>query len=174
MLIVDVTEPHDRPGETFTYHLNYTPEPGDGAEEAELLAPAAVEVRVTYLNGVFVVDTVVRARYRLPCARCLEPFTYGTEVSFSEQYDLAAGAGARDAEQNVVTDDRIDLTGKVRDAVIGALPMKALCREDCPGLCMHCGVALAAGPCDCTVDEIDPRLAGLARLLKDHEKKGVE
>jgi uncharacterized protein len=43
-----------------------------------------------------------------------------------------------------------------------ALPMSPLCREDCPGLCVECGVPLAdTGPGHAHEDAPDPRWAGL-------------
>lgn len=41
---------------------------------------------------------------------------------------------------------------------------KYLCREDCEGLCEHCGKNLNDGPCGCP-KEIDPRMAVLQQLL---------
>ena len=45
-----------------------------------------------------------------------------------------------------------------------ALPVKALCSEECKGLCPKCGHNLNAGPCACVNDEGDPRLAALRNL----------
>ena len=46
-----------------------------------------------------------------------------------------------------------------------ALPMSPLCREDCPGLCVECGVRLAdAGPDHGHEDAPDPRWAGLEQF----------
>lgn len=174
MLVVDVSEARIRPGELFTHHLRYAPEPGDLNGEAKLVEPATVKVQVTCLKGVFWVDTEVRMRFRLQCARCLEPFEYHAEIRFSEEYNSAKGANKENPDQSAVINDHIDLTGKVRDAIIGSVPMRALCRDDCPGLCARCGASLAEGPCRCTDEEIDPRMEGLARLLEGYKKKGVE
>ena len=46
-----------------------------------------------------------------------------------------------------------------------ALPTKHLCREDCRGLCPHCGKNLNEGLCGCREDKVDPRLAVLAQLM---------
>lgn len=171
MLIIDVSEARSKPGELFTHHLTYSPEPDDADEEATLLEPAPVEIQVSYSNGVFLVDTAVRMQLRLQCARCLEPFEREVNTRFSEEYDTAVTDNANPEEENVVVNDQIDLTERVRDAIIGSVPMKALCREDCPGLCPGYEVSPAEGPCD---QEIDPRMAGLARLLEGYKKKGVE
>jgi uncharacterized protein len=45
-----------------------------------------------------------------------------------------------------------------------AVPMKALCDEDCAGLCQKCGQNLNQGKCDCPAEEIDPRWAKLNEL----------
>ena len=52
-----------------------------------------------------------------------------------------------------------------RDAVVLALPMSPLCREDCPGLCAECGAPLAdAGPGHRHDEATDPRWAALKQL----------
>ena len=52
-----------------------------------------------------------------------------------------------------------------RDAVVLALPLSPLCREDCPGLCAECGAKLAdAGPGHGHSDKLDPRWGALAKL----------
>ena len=61
--------------------------------------------------------------------------------------------------------DLLDLEPALRDAVVLALPMSPLCREDCPGLCVECGVPLAdAGPDHGHEDAPDPRWAGLKQF----------
>jgi uncharacterized protein len=61
--------------------------------------------------------------------------------------------------------DLLDLEPALRDAVVLALPMSPLCREDCPGLCVECGVRLAdAGPGHGHDDAPDPRWAGLKQF----------
>ena len=47
-------------------------------------------------------------------------------------------------------------------------PRKILCREDCRGLCPHCGHDLNLGPCDCK-PEIDPRWEPLQAILAEME-----
>ena len=61
--------------------------------------------------------------------------------------------------------DLLDLEPVLRDAVVLALPMSPLCREDCPGLCAECGVPLAdAGPGHRHDEATDPRWAALKQL----------
>jgi uncharacterized protein len=61
--------------------------------------------------------------------------------------------------------DLLDLEPAFRDALVLALPMSPLCREDCPGLCAECGVPLAeAGPGHRHDAAVDPRWAALQQL----------
>ena len=59
----------------------------------------------------------------------------------------------------------IDLTPVIREEFALTEPMHPLCRPDCPGLCPECGARLDGDHVAHATDEIDPRLAGLARFL---------
>ena len=50
------------------------------------------------------------------------------------------------------------------------LPMKALCRDDCKGLCPQCGADRNATPCDCAPPP-DGRWASLKTLLEHDDRK---
>ncbi|CAM5587857.1 hypothetical protein SRIMM317S_03461 [Streptomyces rimosus subsp. rimosus] len=54
----------------------------------------------------------------------------------------------------------------LRDAVVLALPMQPVCRDDCPGLCSQCGERLADDP-DHHHDAVDIRWAALQGLATD-------
>jgi uncharacterized protein len=114
------------------------------------------------------------------CARCLGPVTSLVTVGFLELYryhderprarKAVADPNAEPAEEDgdeerFLDGDLLDLESAFRDAVVLALPMSPLCREDCPGLCVECGMPLAeAGPEHKHDDLSDPRWAGLAKL----------
>ena len=73
-----------------------------------------------------------------------------------------------DDEELSLDGDLLDLEPVLRDAVVLALPMSPLCQEDCPGLCVQCGVRLAdAGPAHRHEDAPDPRWAALSSLTTD-------
>lgn len=63
----------------------------------------------------------------------------------------------------------------LRDAVVLALPMQPVCREDCAGLCPQCGIRLDDDP-DHHHDATDIRwaaLQGLAGTMRDGEKDNM-
>jgi len=115
----------------------------------------------------------VKTTLETNCGRCLEPF----EIPVDAPFDLmflpdSAGPGANEREMqdadvgvSFYKDDTIDLGEVMREQFFLALPMKPLCRPDCLGLCPVCGKNRNREQCDCRTDWVDPRLAGLKKLL---------
>jgi uncharacterized protein len=56
------------------------------------------------------------------------------------------------------------LEDALREQVLLALPLKVICREDCKGLCPHCGANLNDGQCSCADPPEDPRWTALKDL----------
>ena len=82
-----------------------------------------------------------------------------------EKYDRHDEHDEQDGEERYLDGDLLDLEPAFRDAVVLALPMSPLCREDCPGLCAECGAPLAdAGPGHRHEEAVDPRWAALKNL----------
>jgi uncharacterized protein len=109
------------------------------------------------------------AGLELQCARCLEPVKQDVEREFELLYrPLGADAGrdelsvtAAEAEIGYYQGDGILLEDVLREQVLLALPLKVTCREDCKGLCPHCGKNLNQEQCSCNVPMEDPRWAAL-------------
>jgi uncharacterized protein len=111
----------------------------------------------------------VSAGLELQCARCLEPVQQDVDREFELLYrPLGADAGrdelsvtAAEAEIGYYQGDGILLEDVLREQVLLALPLKVTCREDCKGLCPHCGKNLNEEQCSCNVPMEDPRWAAL-------------
>ncbi|MFG2680111.1 YceD family protein [Streptomyces sp. NPDC048392] len=147
-------------------------------------APVELDLRLeSVMEGVLVTGTA-RARAEGECVRCLEPLEQQLEADFQEMFSYPdaddrgrpVAEPADDAEEDedrlFVEDGLIGLETVLRDAVVLALPMQPVCREDCPGLCSECGARLADDP-DHHHDAVDIRwaaLQGLAGSLGDGEK----
>jgi uncharacterized protein len=107
------------------------------------------------------------------CARCLEPVAQTIEVSFLELFSYEQGAGDTDEDGYSLDGDLLDLEPVLRDALVLALPLAPLCRQDCPGLCAECGALLAqAGSEHGHEHAIDPRWAGLRQQMPQAEPAG--
>ncbi|CAL9412290.1 putative protein [Streptomyces sp. enrichment culture] len=147
-------------------------------------APVELELRLeSVMEGVLVTGTA-RATAEGECVRCLEPVELELEADFQEMFSYPdaddrgrpvaePGDDAEDDEDRLfVEDGLIDLETVLRDAVVLALPMQPVCREDCPGLCAECGARLADDP-DHHHDAVDIRwaaLQGLADSLEPGDK----
>jgi uncharacterized protein len=143
----------------------------DGLGSGLVLVPAggdvALDLRFEAVSeGVLVTGSAV-APLTGECARCLDPLTTTTEVSFQELYRYLPDPGEdeNDGEERFLDGDYLDLEPAFRDAVVLALPLSPLCRDDCPGLCVECGAKLAdVGPEHGHGDKVDPRWGLLAKL----------
>ena len=123
-----------------------------------------------------VADIRVRGRYagdfHVPCARCVEP----VEVSLSADFDLIfrpMGADAGTAERSISAPeteigyyqkDGLLLEDVLREQVVLSLPVRALCKPDCKGLCPHCGKNRNLEGCTCEGLQPDARWEALAGL----------
>jgi uncharacterized protein len=141
----------------------------DGLGSGLAWVPAGAEVALdlrfeAVAEGVLVTGSAV-APLAGECARCLDPLTTSTEVSFQELYRYQPDPGEDESEEHFLDGDYLDLEPAFRDAAVLALPLSPLCREDCPGLCAECGVRLAeAGPHHGHGADVDPRWGPLRQL----------
>jgi len=90
------------------------------------------------------------------CDRCGEPFNRNLggrfEVMFVERNEpLPDEMPGDDLRTYRPGDESLDVSTEVRDALVLAIPMKLLCRDDCRGLCPRCGANLNLEPCRCPV-----------------------
>jgi uncharacterized protein len=125
------------------------------------------------------------AHVAAPCKRCLADVTLDLPVSFTlnlvpeslvrgensaegedsdDQGETAGSFELEDTDEEVFDGKTIDLDPIVREQVLLALPMNAVCREDCKGLCAQCGQNLNEKQCGCETKVIDPRLAPLMNI----------
>lgn len=145
-----------------------------GGEEVELTEPVTVKLVLTNTGEILLANGFLKTTLRLTCSRCLEAFPYRLDVPFIVGYKEAKkqkteDTGNEDLEVRAFSGDRIDITEDVRDTLLLALPMKPLCRQDCKGLCPHCGKNLNEGPCGCKEEEVDPRLVVLRNWFKEEK-----
>lgn len=101
------------------------------------------------------------------CSRCLTEIFVPVTLEVEELFTYPPSF---DSSYSVDDTGILDLAPLLREEAILAVPMTALCRPDCAGLCPECGKNLNEGICDCEHDTIDPRLAVLRLRLDDEER----
>jgi uncharacterized protein len=99
-------------------------------------------------------------RMQADCTRCLAPIdrVVETDVDVIFAADMERFAGADEEEELEPADypltlPILSLDEVARDAVLLAVPMRLLCKEDCKGVCPTCGVN--RNEADCTCETVD-------------------
>ena len=104
------------------------------------------------------------------CARCLTEFEQPLASRLAELF-IYPPENAIESALTVSDDAHLDLTPVVREDMLLSMPMHALCRPSCKGLCPQCGQNWNDGPCDCSDERRDSRFEVLTQLLKESQKK---
>ncbi len=150
---------------------------GEASQRTPLKASGRAEV-VEEHHGKHKIIKDIRLRGRLSaglelqCARCLEPVPQQVEREFDLLYrPLGTDAGrdelsVTDAEAEIgyYQGEGILLEDVLREQVLLALPLKITCRDDCRGLCLHCGKNLNLEQCSCAAPMEDPRWTALKEI----------
>ena len=141
-------------------------------DELEGLGEVSWEGDVTPASPGFRVTGRIHYEQVLACSRCLRPIAEPVDRAFELLVFIDPEV---DEEPEVELDEQDMSILKVREEVLEmqpilieqmqlAVPMKVLCREDCAGLCPHCGADRNESACDCEVEAIDPRWAALSEF----------
>ncbi len=151
------------------YHLEE-----EGRDGRYLMDVQAIEGDVTLLRtpDSILATVKIRALMQMNCVRCLESFRQVVPVEFKEEYfplvDVATGIYKEPPVDptafTIGADHVLDLREALRQYTLLAMPMNPLCREDCLGLCVQCGVNRNQIVCQCPDEPTDTRLAALAEL----------
>jgi len=154
------------------HQFNSRIEPGKYHFEGDEIYPNGIEVRVRLdkFEKNLKCHIWISSGAHYTCDRCLAEY----DKPFKGDFELLFHIGMRDLvtdEDDVVllppeTVD-IDLQGYINEFLILNIPMKTLCKENCLGLCPHCGADLNKEPCTCKEVQIDPRWAKLQSLLPE-------
>ncbi len=169
-------------GEIRSLPLSFVLTPACG--EDELTSPlygvsfpegAAVSGEIVNTAGYIVMSLSISAPYIAPCARCLADVSGSFVLEVKRTVltpDQAIDIDETKEEDYVVTEGGfLDADELLTELFEMNFPSKLLCREDCLGLCSLCGKDLNEGPCACTQESEDPRLAPLKKILEELQAK---
>jgi uncharacterized protein len=148
--------------------------------ECNFLAPIKTALRAIRIDDMIDVKGTINTLVRLPCGRCLKEY----ETPLKSQFDLTYVNRLPDFQEDEQADEveisavemgliyfegeDINLQDRIQEQVIMALPARALCSENCKGLCTDCGKDLNAGDCGCNRQPPDNRFAALKNLKLDN------
>jgi len=114
----------------------------------------------------------IEVRADTTCARCLTRFPLKVErpivhilvrslerLGGDEEVELTSA----DLDRSLLTGPNIDLAEVLREELLLGMPMKAVCADECKGICSGCGVDLNSEQCICK-PVVDERWSALAAL----------
>jgi uncharacterized protein len=109
----------------------------ENSDDIQFIDPVDVNFDLEKVSNTVLAKIKVAAKFTSICSRCLEP----VESSVKENLKL-----------NFPTEnqtDYIDLGEDIRQEMVMDMPVRLLCKDDCKGLCVHCGVNLNTEKCQC-------------------------
>jgi uncharacterized protein len=116
----------------------------------------------------------------MSCSRCLELARCDIQKSFDLFF--------RERDEDLFDEDEVELTEEdtrtafftgtqlamgdvLREQVLLALPMKALCKVDCKGLCPVCGTNRNQNTCSCSGEVFSPHMEKLLEIKRKLEER---
>lgn len=137
------------------------------------ITPVRFSGEIAPIEGGFSLDGRLVYGGKLECSRCLAPYPFARDETFSlVLYGHRPGEiperelGRDELDVFFYDDPELRVSPIAEERIQMAVPMKPLCREDCRGLCLTCGADRNHGDCDCRSDTIDPRWEALEKLKK--------
>jgi len=134
----------------------------------------SVNVRLLITNSEtqYILRGSVATGANTKCVKCLASFELPIEEEIGWVVQVIEDRNARTREED--TEDfwfiekgsvQLDITDRVREAILVNLPSHPVCKTECRGLCAQCGVNLNTDPCDCGNKKIDGRWGPLQDML---------
>ncbi len=157
----------------------------------ELLEPLQFVCQAYRMGEDVYIEGEVRGNVELECGRCLARYRHSLHEPFQLALEPAGDrvpvdpegveALARDGvclggefEAGWYRGSEIHLGALALELVSLALPVKPLCREDCPGLCPVCGIDLGTEHCNCREARPHSPFAVLAALRDGNPGAGAQ
>lgn len=162
-------------GATRTYQVDEEPE--FHIEGLSLLGPVRGAVQLMRTQQGILAEADLTVDAEVSCSRCLKPVRTTLSVHVEEEFrptiDIITGHRVWPEPEETLGDDVmidaqhvLDLDEVARQEFEVAIPLKSLCRDECPGLCPQCGEEIGGEQCRCR-PAVDPRLSRLGDLLKE-------
>ncbi|MCQ2387425.1 MAG: DUF177 domain-containing protein [Clostridia bacterium] len=148
-MILDLLDLKRRGLTEESFYFEYSPESEIQTDipEVNLQLPIRINGQITLIGEhSAIIDAEINFSLCGECNRCLKVATKKYQVEISEEVDESS-------ENYKVVNDKIDFGKIVYDAIIINMPIQFLCKEDCKGICMGCGVNLNDAECKCNNKE---------------------
>jgi len=102
-------------------------------------SPLTIHASLSKITTAVTAEITLKGVMRLVCSRCLGEFRINLDKGLQLSYMISRPG------------ETIDLNPDIREEIILDYPIRALCKEDCKGICPVCGTNLNEKKCDCSL-----------------------
>jgi uncharacterized protein len=146
--------------------INLTPPAG---YEARFTRPVEARLDVRRVGEEFFLEGEVQTAVTYTCVRCLGEFDGQVSADLSLIIHRVTAPSAHSGELEAYVEvplgtPEYDVGPYAREALLLAVPLTPHCRDDCRGICAHCGADLNRESCRCGEKEPDPRWEALKSI----------
>lgn len=121
--------------------------------------------KITKKGTRYIVEGKISGIVTLLCDRCIKEFEYPIYADLYKEFSTEFNETLQDEDIIQITQSSIDLSDVIVEALYLNRPMKAVCKENCKGICLVCGKDLNEHTCECLNTDIDPRLEKLKNIF---------
>lgn len=107
-------------------------------DDINCIEPLEIIAKIERIRNTIIANVEVTTKVAFSCSRCLEDVERDVTKSFKFDYVVEGNT------------EVIDLGEDIRQEIILDAPARVLCREDCRGICLHCGANLNEEECRCS------------------------
>ncbi len=136
------------------------PEIRMGVDSYRFEEPLRYHLFFTNTGGALLATGKVSAHAKTACARCLDEVELALEAPIEAYFVLPGKDEPLSEDEEVeydqlIDNNKVDLTALFQGALALALPLVSLCSDDCAGLCPQCGINLNHETCSCAAHPED-------------------
>ncbi|MGN0586758.1 MAG: YceD family protein [Oscillospiraceae bacterium] len=146
-MIINLKQLYEIVGEKQIVDYAVPSERLDEVKGYSFAGPVTVKGKIINRAGIVILDYTVMFTLNAVCDRCLAEFE--REFSCDFEHILVRSVNTDNDEYIVTESDQLDMDELVIMDMLLQIPSKMLCREDCKGLCPHCGTDLNYNECNC-------------------------
>lgn len=138
-----------------------------GKDRLVFQSPLELQLDVLNTGKSLLVKGKGSTKTAVDCSRCLKEFIYDLDFEFDDEW-IPSEFSSEDEDPTALffEKDEFEIDERINEHLILHLPMRFICSPDCKGLCVKCGVDRNITECDCTNEDIDPRLEILSKWNK--------
>jgi len=143
--------------------------------EFTFISPVFYKLRLSRSDSLVLVTGSIKLKLGLTCSRCLEQFIFPINPEFnfylsplnSQKLPPEMKLQREDLDMEFYKGNEIDVRLIIQSQITLSIPFNPLCRQDCKGLCPHCGVNKNKDTCECPQDEIvNPVMSAIKDFFK--------